>query len=202
MKKLICLILTAILLLSLIVPASAATESELQDQISACQIVKDTAHQMAECARQLGFDDSHVIIQTAKAKWQEAWTQQQALQGQLDDMQKQESAPAFSWNGPVLSRSKGVNYGPTGKETYYNLNMSGVVRIMRRMGYSEAEYPYWVRNDGCKMLGPYIMVAANLNHFPRGSVVPCSLGLAIVADTGGFASRKDGWSWLDIATTW
>lgn len=202
MKKLICLILTAILLLSLIVPASAATESELQDQISACQIVKDTAHQMAECARQLGFDDSHVIIQTAKQKWEEANTQQQDFQKQLEEMQKPAEPQEYVWNGPKLTKSKGVNYGPTGKETYYNLNMSGVVRIMRRMGYDEANYPYWVRADGAKMLGPYVMVAANLNHFPRGSIVPCSLGLAIVCDTGGFASRSDGWNWLDVATNW
>lgn len=196
MKKLICLILTAILLLSLIVPASAATESELQDQISACQIVKDTAHQMAECARQLGFDDSHVIIQTAKQKWEEANTQQQDLQRQLEEMQTPKEE-AFVWNGPKLTKSKGVNYGPTGKETYYNLNMSGVVRIMRRMGYDEANYPYWVRADGVRMLGKYVMSAANFGHFPRGSLVPSSLGMTLVCDTGHLE-----WNQLDIAVSW
>ena len=65
-----------------------------------------------------------------------------------------------SWNGSVLSKRSGVNYGPSGKETYYNLNMNGVVNIMRSMGnYDE----YWVRNDGCKMLGNYIMVANFMN---------------------------------------
>ena len=62
-----------------------------------------------------------------------------------------------------LTKSAGVYNGPSGKETYYNLNMSGVVSIMRSMGYSEEEYPYWVREDGCKMLGDYIMVAANFS---------------------------------------
>ena len=104
------------------------------------------------------------------------------------------------WDGPVLTPSKGVNQGPQGKETYYNLPMDGVVSIMRNAGSSEDKYPYWEREDGCKMLGPYIMVAANLNTFPRGSVIDCSLGKALVCDTGGFA--KSNPKQLDIATNW
>ena len=101
------------------------------------------------------------------------------------------------WKGPVLSKGRGVNYGPSGKETYYNLNMSTVVSIMRSMGYTGE---YWVREDGCKMLGDYIMVAANLNLRPRGSIVETSLGDAIVCDTGGFAKRNP--TQIDIAVTW
>ena len=102
-----------------------------------------------------------------------------------------------NWDGSVLTRSKGVNYGPSGKETYYNLPMQGVVNIMRRMGNND---PYWVRDDGCKMLGDYIMVAANLDVHPRGSLVETSLGTAIVCDTGGFA--KNNPTQLDIAVNW
>lgn len=105
-----------------------------------------------------------------------------------------------SWNGVVLTKSKGVVVGPSGKETYYNLNMSGVVRIMRNLGYTEAEYPYWVREDGVKMLGNYVMVAANFNIRPRGTIVPSSLGDAIVCDTGGFAHNNP--TQLDIAVSW
>ena len=47
------------------------------------------------------------------------------------------TVPASSWNGPVLTKNKGVVEGPSGKETYYNLNMSGVVKIMRNAGFSE-----------------------------------------------------------------
>ena len=61
--------------------------------------------------------------------------------------------------------------------------MNGVISIMRGMGYTEEEYPYWVREDGCKMFGPYIMVAANLSIRPKGTILPCSLGTAIVVDT-------------------
>ncbi len=87
-----------------------------------------------------------------------------------------------------FSKYHGVVYGPTGKETYYNLDMSGVVRIMRDMGFSAEDYPYWVRDDGCKMLGSYIMCAANLNYFPRGTTVASSLGTCLVCDTGSFTS--------------
>ena len=101
------------------------------------------------------------------------------------------------WSGTVLTRTNGVVMGPSGKETYYNLDMSGVVQIMRNMGNTD---PYWVRSDGCKMLGDYIMCAANLSVHPRGSLVQSSLGMCRVCDTGGFAFANP--NQLDIATNW
>ena len=105
-----------------------------------------------------------------------------------------------SWTGDVLSKSKGVVNGPSGRETYYNLNMTGVINSMRRAGYSEAEYPYWVREDGVKMLGNYVMVAANYNIRPKGSIIESSLGAAIVCDTGGFVKHHP--TQIDVAVTW
>lgn len=105
-----------------------------------------------------------------------------------------------SWDGPKLTRSAGVVNGPSGKETYYNLDMDVIVRIMRNQGYSEEEYPYWVRDDGCKMLGNYIMIAADFNTRPRGTIVQTSLGCGIVCDTGGFASENP--TQVDIAVDW
>ena len=101
------------------------------------------------------------------------------------------------WRGPSLSKGRGTIQGPSGKETYYNLNMSGVVSIMRRMGY---DYEYWVRDDGVKMFGNYVMIAANLNIRPRGSLVQTSLGMGMVCDTGTFARRNP--TQIDIATAW
>ena len=106
----------------------------------------------------------------------------------------------YTWSGSVLTAWSGVNYGPSGKETYYNLWMGGVVSIMRDYGFDEENYPYWVREDGCKMLGPYIMVAANLDLRPRGSLIETSLGMGLVCDTGGFAAY-DAYQ-LDIAVNW
>lgn len=122
--------------------------------------------------------------------------EQEALANQAEQQTAQTTVNT-SWNGSVLSPSAGVNYGPSGKETYYNLDMSGVVSIMRGMGNNDS---YWVRGDGCKMLGNYIMVAANLSVHPRGSLVETSLGTGIVCDTGGFAAGNA--NQLDIATSW
>ncbi len=99
-----------------------------------------------------------------------------------------------------LSRSSGTYNGPSGKETYYNLNMSRCVEIMRSMGYDEKEYPVWEREDGCKMFGRYIMVAAELGSRPKGTILECSLGEAIVVDTGTFAYSNP--TQLDIAVNW
>ncbi len=104
---------------------------------------------------------------------------------------------AFDYNGPVLTRGRGTVSGPSGKETYYNLNMSGCISIMNGKGFHE---PYWVRSDGVKMYGYYVMCAAGLSIRPKGSIVESSNGLAIVVDTGGFASRNP--RQLDIAVTW
>ena len=118
-----------------------------------------------------------------------------------DDIENSEEYKAvqesFDYNGPVLTRSKGTVSGPSGKETYYNLNMSGCISIMNGYGFNE---PYWVRSDGVKMYGYYVMCAAGLSIRPKGSIVESSNGLAIVVDTGGFASRNP--RQLDIAVTW
>lgn len=104
---------------------------------------------------------------------------------------------SISWDGSKLNPSNGSIIGPSGKETYYNLNMNGVVSIMRGMGNNDE---YWVREDGVKMLGDYVMVAASLDIRPRGSLVNTSLGMGIVCDTGGFAYGNP--TQIDIAVAW
>jgi len=104
-----------------------------------------------------------------------------------------------------LTKHKGVSKAPNGfDETYYDLDMSGVVMLMRNLGFSEEEYPYWIDSErGTKMLGPYIMVAADLNQvycYERGDIVETDLGTGIVCDTGGFVYSDS--SKYDIATNW
>lgn len=101
------------------------------------------------------------------------------------------------WYGDVLTKSGGVAYGPSGKETYYNLPMGGVISNMQELGYNEE---YWVREDGVKMYGDYVMIAANLDTHPMGSIVETSLGEGIVCDTGGFA-EYDPYQ-VDVAVNW
>lgn len=96
-----------------------------------------------------------------------------------------------------LTKEKGVFEGVSGKETYYNLPMKEVVERMRKRGYDAEDYTYWEREDGCKMLGEYIMVACNLKERPYGTIVATSLGYGIVCDTGRLSRTQ-----IDIATNW
>jgi hypothetical protein len=117
-------------------------------------------------------------------------------------------------DGSQLTPIGGVNFYFDQKETYYNLDMSELIDAVYygwaywncdREGRTNIDYcincgGYWVRDDGVKMFGPYVIIAANLECHPRGSIVPTSKGLAIVLDTGDFAE----WSltWVDIAVDW
>ena len=97
----------------------------------------------------------------------------------------------------VLTPRKGVNQGPTGKETWYNMDMTGVLYLMNDLGYTYEEYPYWIREDGVKMFGDYVMAAADLSIFPKGTIVESSLGTAMIVDTGDLEPYQ-----LDIAVNW
>lgn len=101
---------------------------------------------------------------------------------------------------PHITAESGVFYGVSGKETYYNLPMGNCINYMRDMGYDVEEYPYWIRPDGAKMLGEYVMCAAELSSRPKGTILETSLGMAIVVDTGAFA--KSNPTQIDLCTDW
>ena len=103
-----------------------------------------------------------------------------------------------NWDGKVLNNSNGKVEGPSGIETYYNLPMSGCVKLMNNLGYYGT---VWTRSDGAKMWNEYVMVAADLSIHPKGSLVETTLGTGIVVDTGDFVHNGSGVS-LDIATAW
>ena len=100
-------------------------------------------------------------------------------------------------NKSCLNRTNGVFAGPSGKETYYNLNMQGCIRLMEALGYN---YRFWIREDGVKMYGNYVMCAADLSIRPKGTILQTSLGTGIVCDTGSFVNQNR--YQLDIATAW
>ena len=134
-----------------------------------------------------------------KEEEQETVVQESAPSSNSNVSYQAEPAQTYSYqnDGSCLTPSGGVYYGPTGKETYYNLNMSGVISNAQAQGI---QGEYWVREDGVKMFGPYVIVAANLELRPKGTTLPSSLGTAIVCDTGGFAYSNP--TQLDIAVSW
>lgn len=107
------------------------------------------------------------------------------------------SRTVYPSNTDGLTKQAGVNYYGEQKETYYNLNMSRVVSNAQGNGL---DGDYWVREDGVKMYGDYVIVAANQDVHPYGSTVETSMGTGIVLDTGGFASGNP--TQVDIATDW
>ncbi len=85
------------------------------------------------------------------------------------------------------------------QETYYDLPMSGVMSIAARECGTKNYYT--VRDDGVKVdADGYVLVAANLDYYPRCSVVETSLGPGRVYDTGTFAASNP--EQFDIATDW
>jgi len=97
----------------------------------------------------------------------------------------------------VLTKSKGTVQFEGHKETYYNLPMNKVVSNAHKRGI---EGEYTEREDGAKMLGDYIMVAADQKIHPYGSLVNTSLGMGIVVDTGTFIMTNP--QQIDIAVNW
>jgi len=100
----------------------------------------------------------------------------------------------------ALTASKGAHVfvddtGVAHRETYYDLPMNIVI------GSCGAGGTYKIRSDGAKIdQDGYVLVAANLNSYPRCTIVETSLGQGKVYDTGGFAAVHP--YGFDLATDW
>ena len=106
---------------------------------------------------------------------------------------------AIRVDASVLTKRGGVNYFKGTKETYYNLDMTRI--------YAKADANFgtwhkkWVRDDGVKMYGPYVVLAVPFDVYPYGTTdIPTSLGLGIALDTGKFAETNK--NQVDIAVSW
>jgi len=104
---------------------------------------------------------------------------------------------AYRVDASVLTKKGGVNYYEGRKETWYNLDMSNIVKKAKRIGVPG---DYWVSEDGLKMYGEFIIVAADFNLHPYGSIVITSRGIGRVLDTGAFTQTNP--EQVDIAVNW
>ena len=196
-KNFIFLLLTVIIVMVVKGNANAAlplssyslkTKTEIDNIVdNAVELAGDNATAQAEAKK-------HTL---AKIK-----TEQKAIREHIKEMNDERIAlDKRKEAGEVLTADSGVYmYDDYQRETYYNLDMSKVISVMRDMGFNEKDFPYWVREDGCKMLGDYIIVAADLSIHPRGTIMETSLGPALVCDTGGFTVYYP--YGVDIAVTW
>lgn len=139
------------------------------------------------------------IIATYDKKFEDMTAEVKAYEAALEKEAPKMQLPT-TWEGQQLTKAKGSIIGPSGRETYYNLNMNGCIRTMRNRGFDEEQYPVWERDDGAKMFGKYVMVAANWKIRPLGTIIETSIGWGIVVDTGDFVSEYP--YGVDIAVNW
>lgn len=147
--------------------------------------IKDLSDEIDVQVEQINSDIENVKAQKTEAK------------KNTESASPKQTKTIYPQNTDGLTSRSGVNYYGDQKETYYNLNMNGVVNNAQANGISGE---YWIREDGVKMYGDYVIIAANQDVYSYGSTVETSLGTGIVLDTGGFASENP--TQVDIATDW
>ena len=86
-----------------IVACFAADPTQIQAKIDECENNKRIAHEMAECARTLGYAEDHIIIQTASARWWEEHRKQLSYQDEINKqntyaVSKEYPVAAEVWN--------------------------------------------------------------------------------------------------------
>ena len=114
----------------------------------------------------------------------------------IEEITVQNNYIRWWWKGDVLSVENVKVKGPSGMETYFNEDISKIVERMKKGFIGE----YWIREDGVKMFGEYIICKANYNqtdthpNLPIGTVIPTTLGIAIVS-----SNDTDD---ISIAVTW
>lgn len=161
--------------------------------------IENTLQELIETQETINSEDEINPVASTEATIEETESTEETIVEETKPVEK-EIPEEPKWDGPVLDAYIGTVKGPSGKETYYDLPMSGVIAIMEDLGYVGDEWYFWIREDGVKMYGEYIMCAANLDIRPKGTIIETSLGTAMVCDTGGFA--KSNKYQLDIATDW
>lgn len=94
----------------------------------------------------------------------------------------------------ILTAALGrITYG-NHTESWYDLPMNRVVTNAQEAGIP---CEYWVRDDGVKMFGEWVIVASHPS-VPRYSLVETSLGIGIILDR----HTVDNKNLYDIATDW
>lgn len=94
----------------------------------------------------------------------------------------------------ILTAALGrIQYG-NHTETWYDLPMTNVVQKAQNVGIPAK---YWIRDDGAKMFGPWVIVAGHKSK-TRYTRLDTSLGEGIILDY----HTVDDPNLYDIATTW
>lgn len=106
-----------------------------------------------------------------------------------------------TFNVPLIAPTGFIEYDRTDgkrvKETWCQLNVSTLISNMKK--YEGIDLPYWIRDDGVRMYGPFTIVAGDVKSRVNpwtgtiaykggtceyGDIVATSLGLGIIMDYG------------------
>lgn len=202
-KRIIIAVFTGLIICSLLFVAEANAKRKetgrllIETKIAEVQGIARRTVAEDKAIKEIAEEEKElVLLQKMIAKNERAEAKRKAEEEAERKRIEANRHPIYPGSGH-LTRSSGVYYFGNQRETYYNLPMDGVVRIARSRGIGGE---YWIRSDGCKMLGNYIIIATNRSVHPYGSIVQTSLGLGISLDTGGFAEVHP--YGVDIAVNW
>ena len=124
-------------------------------------------------------------------------TERETKTENIDETVSQENEKEWWWEGEKLSVDNPEVEGPSGIETFFNEDVSKLVENAKEGYIGE----YWVRSDGVKMFGEYIICKckyeSNEYHptLPVGTVIPTTIGVALVCSN---ETEED----ICIAVTW
>lgn len=157
--------------------------SDVQVKIDELTNMRDVANQKKKEAEQRAAEER------AKRQREREATTSASYSSSRSGSSYSGGGSSYGGSSGKLTRQGGVNYYNGQKETYYNLNMSGVISNAQSMGI---QGNYWVRNDGVKMYGDYVIVAAQA---PKNTIIETSLGTGLVLD---YCPANT----IDIAVSW
>ena len=127
------------------IPAKITAQHKQESDIPDCteiEVAVDAANVSVPTMTDSVADTVATGTNTIKSVEDEKATKKVEEEAKNSESSRTATSIKYTYSGSVLSKSKGTNNGPSGKETYYNLNMSRVVAAMGRFGYSSSDY--WV----------------------------------------------------------
>lgn len=183
LKRSVILVLLLLLLLPSALPISAcaATVEELDTLIAQCKQNKATAHEMAICARQLGYPESSVIIREASARWWQEHQKQLDYARQLEELKKPKyTAEELDLLSRIIYAEAGSSYIPdwvqqmVGSVVLNRVASSRYPNTIRDVIYQPGQYsPTW---SGSIYNTPDERTVANARYLlENGSVAPANV---------------------------
>ena len=100
-KKIRGIFAALVIAIMFVTPVAASDVSDLESAIEECMNNQVIAHEMAECARALGYPEDHAIIVTASQRWWEEEAKRVDLQKELESIDIPETPEVNESDEPI-----------------------------------------------------------------------------------------------------